>query len=140
MKDYIIQTAAGAAGAVFSFLYGEVDAVFYVLIALMVIDFASGLTNAALQKNMDSEVCFRGIARKVYILVLVAMGHLIDTALGITVAMNVIMFFYIANESISITENAGKMGLPVPQRILDILEQLKSENDKGGEDDGNGLD
>ena len=139
MKDYIIQTAAGAAGAVFSFLYGEVDAVFYVLVALMVIDFISGITNASVKKTLNSEVCFRGIARKIYILLLVAMGHLIDIALGLTIAMNIILFFYIANESISITENSAKLGLPVPQRILDILEQLKEENDKGGEDNGNGL-
>lgn len=136
MRDNMIQTAAGAVGAVFSFLFGEVEAVFYVLVALMCIDFFSGIANAVISGDVDSNICFRGIARKVYILALVAVGHLIDMVLGISTAMAVIQFFYIANEAISVTENAAKIGLPIPQKLVNILQQLKTETEEGGETHG----
>ena len=128
-----LTTISGFIGAAVSFLYGDVTPALYWLIAFMVIDFLTGVMNAVIDKKLNSEVCARGIARKVFIMLLVAVGHGVDVATGINVAQGVVTFFYIASEALSITENAAEMGLPMPQKLIDLLEQLKKDNDKGGE-------
>lgn len=130
MKDSILQLTSGIFGGVISFAFGAPDIVFFALIACMVIDFLSGITNAIIATELDSSLCARGIAKKIYILLLVAVAHIVDTVLGVHAAMMTVEFFYIANEIISITENAAKIGLPIPQALINILAQLKQ---KGGD-------
>lgn len=124
MRNYTLQAIGGAIGAVLSFCYGELTTAFLSLIALICIDFITGITHAYIEKKLNSQTCARGIAKKVYILALVAVGHLIDGATGAGVCMNVVTCFYIANEAMSIIENAGKMGLPIPEKLTKALEQL----------------
>lgn len=130
----IIDSIAGAVGAVLGFMYGEVTGLFWALIAFMALDYITGVVVAIIEKRLSSEVGFRGLAKKFLILVFVAVGHIADTYIlgGTPAAMSAVMLFYMANEGISIIENAAALGLPVPQKIKNVLRQIKS---KSGEDD-----
>ena len=127
MKDYTIQNITAAFGALFGFLFGKIDVIFYVLLALVCIDFLSGMVNGAISENLNSKVCYKGIIKKVFIFVMVAMSHLVDMAMNQNIVMNICMFFYIANAALA--------GLPIPNKIIKLLEQLKKENDQEVEND-----
>ena len=99
---YRIQSVAAVVGGVLSFIFGELTPVFAVLIALMVIDFCTGLLHAFIECKLNSRTCARGIMKKIFILALVAVAHLIDVATGKAVVMGVVEFFYIANESMKL--------------------------------------
>ena len=128
----IIDSIAGAVGAVLGFMYGEVTGLFWALIAFMATDYITGVVVAAINKQLSSEVGFRGLAKKLMILVFVSLGHIADMYVlgGTPVAMSAVMLFYIANEGLSIIENAGNLGLPVPKKLKDIMVQLKKESEK----------
>ena len=127
----IIDSIAGAVGAVLGFMYGEVTGLFWALIAFMATDYITGVVVAAINKQLSSEVGFRGLAKKLMILVFVSLGHIADMYVlgGTPVAMSAVMLFYIANEGLSIIENAGNLGLPVPKKLKDIMVQLKKESE-----------
>lgn len=128
----IIDSIAGAVGAVLGFMYGEVTGLFWALIAFMATDYITGVVVAAVNKQLSSEVGFRGLAKKLMILVFVSLGHIADMYVlgGTPVAMSAVMLFYIANEGLSIIENAGNLGLPVPKKLKDIMAQLKKESEE----------
>ena len=128
----IIDSIAGTVGAVLGFMYGEVSGLFWALIAFMALDYITGVIVAIIEKRLSSEVGFRGLAKKFLILVFVAVGHIADTYIlgGTPAAMSAVMLFYIANEGISIIENAGNLGLPVPKKLKDIMAQLKKESEE----------
>jgi toxin secretion/phage lysis holin len=128
----IIDSIAGAVGAVLGFMYGEVTGLFWALIAFMALDYITGVIVAVIEKRLSSEVGFRGLAKKFLILVFVAVGHIADTYIlgGTPAAMSAVMLFYIANEGISIIENAAALGLPVPKKLKDIMAQLKKESEE----------
>ena len=128
----IIDSIAGAVGAVLGFMYGEVTGLFWALIAFMATDYITGVVVAAINKQLSSEVGFRGLAKKPMILVFVSLGHIADMYVlgGTPVAMSAVMLFYIANEGLSIIENAGNLGLPVPKKLKDIMVQLKKESEE----------
>lgn len=128
----IIDSIAGAVGAVLGFMYGEVTGLFWALIAFMATDYITGVVVAAINKQLSSEVGFRGLAKKLMILVFVSLGHIADMYVlgGTPVAMSAVMLFYIANEGLSIIENAGNLGLPVPKKLKDIMVQLKKESEE----------
>ena len=127
----IIDSIAGAVGAVLGFMYGEVTGLFWALIAFMALDYITGVVVAIIEKRLSSEVGFRGLAKKFLILVFVAVGHIADTYIhgGTPAAMSAVMLFYMANEGISIIENAAALGLPVPKKLKDIMVQLKKESE-----------
>lgn len=129
-----IDSTAGVIGAALGFMYGEVNGLFWALIAFMVLDYISGVLAAISDKKLSSSVGFKGIAKKLLILVFVSVGHITDTYVlgGVPVAMTAVMLFYIANEGISIIENASALGLPVPRKIKNVLEQIRK---KSGDDD-----
>lgn len=127
MKSYLVQTLTGIIGGLITFLYGDVTVAFLSLVALICIDFATGVAHAVAEKKLNSRTCSKGIVKKVYILALVAVGHLVDNVTSAGVCMSVVTFFYIANEAMSIIENAGKIGLPVPEKLIAILEQLNGK-------------
>ncbi|HMM32895.1 MAG TPA: phage holin family protein [Clostridia bacterium] len=126
----IIFAALGSAAA---YLWGPWDALIIVLLAFVVTDYVTGVLGAATQGKLDSAVGFKGIMKKVMIFVLVAVGSLLDKI--IPAANNAIRaavcMFYIANEGLSILENAGVLGLPLPAVLKKWLAQLK----KAGEDE-----
>ena len=127
----IIDSIAGAVGAVLGFMYGEVTGLFWALIAFMALDYITGVVVAIIEKRLSSEVGFRGLAKKFLILVFVAVGHIADAYIlgGTPAAMSAVMFFYIANEGISIIENAASLGLPVPKKLTSIMEQIKNKSE-----------
>lgn len=127
----IIDSIAGAVGAVLGFMYGEVNGLFWALIAFMALDYITGVIVAVIEKRLSSEVGFRGLAKKFLILVFVAVGHIADTYIlgGTPAAMSAVMLFYIANEGISIIENAAALGLPVPKKLTSIMEQIRNKSE-----------
>lgn len=132
----IIDSIAAFFGGLFGFLYGEVTGVFWALIAFMAMDYITGVVVAVINKKLSSEVGFKGLAKKFLILVFVALGHIIDAYVlgGSPVTMTAVMLFYIANEGVSLLENAANLGLPVPRKLKEVLEQIKN---KAEEDESN---
>ncbi len=125
----------GTIGVVIARALGGWDVTLQVLVALVVVDFISGLTVAIVEKKLDSDVGFRGIAKKVYIFALVYLAVLIDRTISTDFIRTLTATFYIANEGISILENAGKLGVPYPKKLKDVLVQLKKSTED--EADGN---
>ena len=128
--DMIHKYLTAFVGAVVGLL-GGLDEITTALLILIVIDYVSGVLAAAIHGELKSKVGFRGITKKVFILFLVAAAHVIDGIIG-TNAMfrEAVIFFFIANELLSLIENAGKIGLPVPSILEKAVESLKS---KGGD-------
>ncbi|MDB8662074.1 phage holin family protein [Streptococcus anginosus] len=122
----LFTTVGGLLGSVF----GDWDGFIFALIVVFIsIDYISGLMAAVVEKKLSSAVGFRGLFKKVVILMLVAMGQIIDTHIlkqgGII--RTAIIFCYLSNEGLSILENAARIGLPVPEKLKQTLKQLKSE-------------
>ncbi|WP_449460732.1 phage holin family protein [Streptococcus suis] len=119
-----------AIGGIIGSIFGELDGFLYALLVFMVIDYLTGMMAATLEKNLSSSIGKKGIFKKVMIIFLVAMAHMIDLNVvkqGGAVRTAVI-FFYFSNEGLSILENATRLGLPIPNRIRNVLRQLQEEH------------
>lgn len=127
-----LQVTFAAIGGWLGYFLGGWDGFLYALLTFVVIDYITGLMCAVLDKKLSSEVGFRGIFKKVLTFSLVAIGHIIDkNVIGDgSVIRTAVIFFYLSNEGIFILENAVHVGLPVPQKLKDILEQLHNRSDK----------
>lgn len=129
MKDIIsfIKVAFAAIGAFLGYVLGGNDSFLYALIAFMIIDYLTGVMLAILEKNLSSSIGFRGIFKKVMIFLIVAISHTIDAYLikNGEVIRTAVIFFYISNEGISILENSVNIGLPIPDKLREMLIQLK---------------
>lgn len=139
--DRFIQTMKFALGGIvtaISGFLGGMDGVMYALIGFITIDYITGVAVAVKQKKISSEVGFWGLVRKVLILVLVGVGHYIDAYIigSGDVFRAAVALYYIGNEGISLLENCGNLGLPLPKKLIDIMVQIKNES----EDDENGKD
>lgn len=129
MKDvantmqYVFAAMGGALGAVM----GGYDGFLYALIVFVVLDYITGVMVGILNKELSSRIGFRGIFKKVVIFCLVAVAHIIDTHVieNGSVLRTAVIFFYLSNEGISILENATVIGLPVPGKLKEILEQIR---------------
>mgnify|MGYP000858020643 CR=1 FL=1 len=129
----IFKTVAAGAGAILAYLFGGWNALLGILLAFVITDYITGVVAAWLDKNLSSEIGFEGIAKKIIIFVIVAVAHLVDIALGLeAILMSAAIFFYLANELLSILENAARIGLPVPDIMQKALALLKEKG--GGED------
>ena len=131
-----IQIAFTAFGGFLGWFLGGVDGFLYALIAFTVIDYITGVMCAISDKKLSSEVGFKGICRKVLIFLLVGIGNVIDVqVLGHPgVLRTAIIFFYLSNEGLSLTENAAHLGLPVPDKLKAVLEQLHDRDNTESED------
>lgn len=127
-----IQIAVTVAGGWLGFLLGDLDGLLYALLVFVVIDYLTGILCAVLERGLSSEVGFRGIFKKVVIFALVGVGHVLDAhVLGQgSVIRTAVVFFYLSNEGVSILENAAHIGLPVPEKLRDILAQLHDESEE----------
>ena len=127
-----IQIAISAIGGFIGWLLGGFDGFLYALIAFAVIDYITGVMCAISDKRLSSEVGFKGICRKVLIFVLVGIGNLVDVyVLGEAgVLRTAVIFFYLSNEGVSLLENSAHLGLPIPQKLKSVLEQLHNRNEK----------
>ena len=127
-----IQLAFAAVGGFVGWFLGGCDGLLYTLLAFVVIDYITGVLCAVSDKKLSSAIGFKGICRKVLIFALVGIGHILDThVIGSgSVMRTAILFFYISNEGVSLVENAVHLGLPVPQKLKDVLEQLHDRSEK----------
>ena len=124
-----LQFALAALGGFLGWFLGGFDGFMYALIAFVVIDYITGLMVAVLERKLSSEVGFRGIFKKVLIFTLVGIGNIVDVYLikNGSAIRTAVIFFYLSNEGISILENTGKIGLPIPEKLKKALEQLNKE-------------
>ncbi|AOP14626.1 holin [Bacillus licheniformis] len=132
--DTFYKGVIAVAGGIVGFLFGGWSVLLTILSVLVIIDYVSGLAAAGINGEMKSKIGYIGIARKVFVFVIVGVAHMIDLLLiesGIEMGflvMTVTIVFYCINELISITENAGKMGVYVPEPITKAIEILKQQN------------
>lgn len=133
MKEVIngVQFFITILGGVFGWLLGGVDGLAYALVLFVAVDYITGVMAGIVEKKISSEVGFKGIFRKVVIFILVSIAHIIDSKiLGNGSAIRTaVIFFYISNEGISILENAVRIGIPIPQKLMDVLHQINREDD-----------
>ena len=127
-----IQIVFAAIGGGIGWFLGGADGFLYALIAFVVIDYITGVMCAIVDKKLSSEVGFKGICKKVLVFILVGVGHIIDVqVLGQAgVLRTAVIFFYLSNEGVSLLENAGHLGLPIPAKLKAVLEQLHDRSEK----------
>ena len=132
-----IQLVFTAVGGWLGWFLGGSDGLLFALIAFVVIDYITGVMCAISDKKLSSSVGFKGICRKVLIFAQVGGGHILDTrVIGAgSVLRTAVIFFYLSNEGISLLENAAHLGLPVPKKLKDILEQLHKRSEKEDDDE-----
>lgn len=138
MKEFwnTIQLAFAAVGGWLGYFLGGCDGLLYALIAFVAIDYITGVMCAISDKTLSSEVGFKGICRKVLIFLLVGIGHIVDAQVigSGGVMRTAVIFFYLSNEGVSLIENAAHLGLPVPDKLKAVLEQLHDRAEKGGDE------
>jgi len=131
----VVQVAIAALGGFAAWFLGGLDGLIYALIGFVSVDYATGILRAVVEKKLSSRIGATGIAKKVATFLLVGVAHIADTYLlgngGVLRAA--VICFYMTNESVSLLENATAIGLPVPEKVKNILIQLHGKNtDKGG--------
>lgn len=135
MKDFwnVIQILISALGGWLGYFLGGCDGLLYALLAFVVIDYITGVMCAVNDHTLSSEVGFRGICRKVLIFLLVGIANVLDVQVIGTgsVLRTAVIFFYISNEGVSLLENAAHLGLPVPENIKLVLEQIHNRAESG---------
>ena len=136
MKEFwnTIQLAFTALGGWLGWFLGGCDGLLIALVAFVVIDYITGIMCAFIDRNLSSEVGFKGIFKKVLIFLLVGVANILDVEVIGTgsVLRTAVIFFYLSNEGVSLMENAAHLGLPIPEKLKDVLEQLHDRNDKDG--------
>ena len=127
-----IQIVFSAFGGFLGWLLGGADGFLYALIAFVFTDYITGLMCAFADRNLSSEIGFKGICRKVLIFALVGIANLVDVFIlqEVGVLRTAVIFFYLSNEGVSILENSAHLGLPIPQKLKDVLSQLHNREEK----------
>lgn len=128
----------GGFGSIMCFIFGPWTTAFQLLLVFMGIDYVTGILCAAIFHNspktnhggLSSSVGLKGIIRKVLILIMVAIAHLLDTLSGTNFLRDAVIITYICNESISILENMGEIGIPIPKKIKDAIEILRRDDEE----------
>ena len=137
MKEFwnTIQFVFAGIGGWLGYFLGGCDGLLYALLAFVVVDYITGVMCAIADHTLSSEVGFKGICRKVLIFLLVGIANILDMQVIGTgsVLRTAIIFFYISNEGVSLLENAGHLGLPIPTKLKDVLAQLHDRSEKGDE-------
>ena len=115
----------------FIYLLGGVDVALQCLLVMIILDYISGIASAIYNKNLDSKIGLKGILKKFMYLVIVCVSVIIDKIVGNTgVVRTLVIYFFVANDGLSIIENMGKMGIPLPKKLIDTLNQLKNKGDE----------
>lgn len=127
-----VQAVFTAVGGWLGYYLGGCDGLLIALIVFVATDYITGVMCAVVDKKLSSAVGFRGIFKKVLIFALVGLGHILDTrVIGAgSVLRTAVIFFYLSNEGLSLIENAAHLGLPVPNKLKDVLEQLHKRSEK----------
>ncbi len=132
--DNVCKAMFAVGATLLQFLFGGWSLPLQILTAFIVIDYLSGIVAAFIDKRLDSRVGVRGIARKVGLLILVAVAHLLDVGTGMEapILQTATTWFLIANEGISITENLGEIGVPIPKSLQEALRRLRDDEGPPG--------
>lgn len=131
-KQGVFKTMFAAGATTLQFLFGGWSVPLQILVAVVTIDYLTGIGAAFVCKRLDSRVGSRGIVKKVGFFVLVALAHLLDKGTGMSapVLQTATIWYLVANEGISITENLGEIGVPIPKVITDALRRLREGSDE----------
>ena len=141
MKEFwnTIQLIFTAIGGWLGYFLGGCDGLLIALVVFVVADYITGVMCAIADKELSSEVGFKGICRKVLIFILVGIANILDVQVIGTgsVLRTAVIFFYLSNEGVSLLENAGHLGLPIPEKLKAVLEQLhdRAETENSGKED-----
>ena len=139
MKEFwnTIQFIFTAVGGWLGYYLGGCDGLLYALLAFVVADYVTGVMCAVSDKKLSSEVGFKGICRKVLIFILVGIANILDVQVIGTgsVLRTAVIFFYISNEGLSLLENAGHLGLPIPEKMKVVLAQLHDRAEENNKED-----
>lgn len=132
-----IKIFSGEVGALIGFFLGGVDGLLKALIIFAVVDYITGVSAAVIEHKLNSEIGFKGITKKLLLFCIVGIAHVLDIyVLGTgAVCRSAVALFYIANEGLSIIENSARCGLPIPDKLRVILEQLREDNNNDNKDD-----
>lgn len=137
MKEFwnLIQFIFTAIGGWLGYFLGGCDGLLFALVVFAVADYITGVMCAISDKKLSSHVGFKGICCKVIIFMLVGIAHMIDVNVIATgsILRTAVIFFYLSNEGVSLLENAGHLGLPIPEKLKVVLEQLHDRAEKDGE-------
>ena len=140
-----IQGAVTALGGIIGYFVGGMDGLLTALVILMALDYITGVMCAVVDKQLSSSIGFKGIFKKVLIFLLVGVAHIVDmNVIGTGEALRTATIcFYLSNEGVSLLENAGRLGLPIPDKLKTILAQLHDKpvlpDDNNSTDEGNGV-
>lgn len=138
MKEFwnTVQLIFTAVGGWLGWFLGGCDGLLYALLVFVTLDYITGIMCAVADHKLSSEVGFKGICRKVLIFALVGIGHVVDAQIIGTgsVLRTAVIFFYLSNEGVSLTENAAHLGLPIPEKLKAVLEQLHDRAEKDNDE------
>ena len=128
----MLQAAFTGIGGWLGYFLGGCDGLLYALLVFVILDYLTGLMCAIVDKKLSSEIGFRGIFKKVMIFVMVGIGQVLDVqCLGsVCILRTAVIFFYLSNEGVSLVENAAHLGLPIPEKLKAVLEQLHDRAEK----------
>ena len=137
-----VQIAVTAFGGWLGYFLGGMDGLLIALVVFMALDYITGVMCAIADKKLSSGVGFKGISRKILIILLVGVAHIIDTkVVGTGSALrSAVVCFYLSNEGLSLLENAAHIGLPIPEKLKDTLAQLNRRDEKKNEEETEGSD
>ena len=137
MKEFwnLCQFVFTAIGGWLGYFLGGCDGLIFTLVIFVAADYITGILCAISERKLSSEVGFKGIAKKVVIFILVGIAHVLDVNVIATgsILRTAVIFFYLSNEGVSLLENAAHLGLPVPEKLKEVLEQLHDRAEKGGD-------
>ena len=138
MKEFwnLCQLVFTAVGGWLGYFLGGCDGLLIALAVFVAADYITGVMCAVSDKKLSSEVGFEGICRKIIIFLLVGIAHILDVTMIATgsVLRTAVIFFYLSNEGVSLLENAAHLGLPIPEKLKDVLEQLHDRAEKDGDE------
>ena len=139
MKEFwnMVQLVFTAIGGWLGYFLGGCDGLIIALVVFVAVDYLTGILCAIADKSLSSEVGFKGIAKKVVIFMLVGVANILDVEVIGTgsVLRTAVIFFYLSNEGISILENSAHLGLPIPKKLKDVLEQIHDRSEEKEDDE-----
>lgn len=127
---HFVNNAISVVLTTFVYLVGGIDVAMKSLLIVIVIDYITGVMSAIYNKKLNSTIGLKGILKKFSYLIIVSLSVILDRIVGDTGAIRtLIIYFFVANDGISIVENIGKMGVPLPKKLTEVLEQLRNKGD-----------
>ena len=127
-------TVIGIVGGFFAAIFGQWDSILWALLVIMVLDYLTGIIKAVYTKTMSSEIGFKGLLKKITVLIIVALSNVLQQITGDNVAIReIVIMFYVANEGISVLENVAVIYPRMPKAIKDILLQIRDSNSADSE-------